>query len=177
MSEQLDPNALRSLSYGMYIVSSCDGPKLNGQIANTVFQITSEPQQIAICINKQNLTHEFIEKSKVFAVSVLDTGADMEFIGLFGFRTGRKEDKLSQVKFKTGKTGAPLILDHTVAVLEAEVVGKMDSGTHTLFLGKITASEVLKAGQPMTYDYYHKELRGKAPKNAPTYVAPGQEKK
>jgi ferric-chelate reductase [NAD(P)H] len=172
MTETLDANAVRVISYGMYIVTSNDGPKLNGQIANTVFQTTAEPQQIAVCINHQNLTHDYIAKSGAFGVSVLDTSADMEFIGLFGFRTGRKEDKLSQVKYKLGSTGVPLVLDHALAVMEAKVVGQMDIGSHTMFVGRIVSSETVKAGQPMTYDYYHKELRGLAPKTAPTYVAP-----
>jgi len=59
-------NALHKLSYGMYIVASRKGDKLNGQIANTVFQITSEPPTVAVSINKQNLTHEYIKVSKVF---------------------------------------------------------------------------------------------------------------
>jgi len=174
MPETLDVNAVRALSYGMYIVTSHDGDKLNGQIANTVFQTTAEPQQIAVCINHLNYTHELIARSGVFGVSVLDTSADMEFIGRFGFRTGRKEDKLSQVKYKIGATGVPLVLDHALAVIEAKVVGQMDVGSHTLFMGRIVSSETIQTGQPMTYDYYHKELRGRAPKTAPTYVAPGR---
>ena len=174
MPEILDVNAARVLSYGMYIVTSHDGDKLNGQIANTVFQTTAEPQQIAVCINHQNYTHELIAKSGVFGVSVLDTSADMEFIGRFGFHTGRKEDKLSQVKYKIGATGVPLVLDHVLAVIEARVAGQMDIGSHTMFMGRVVASETLKTGQPMTYDYYHKELKGRAPKTAPTYVAPSR---
>jgi len=115
-----------------------------------------------------------IAKSGVFGVSVLDTSADMGFIGLFGFRSGRKEDKLSQVKYKIGATGVPLVLDHALAVIEAKVVGQMDMGSHTMFMGRIISSETIKTGQPMTYDYYHKELKGRAPKTAPTYVAPSK---
>jgi flavin reductase (DIM6/NTAB) family NADH-FMN oxidoreductase RutF len=39
----MDTEALRKISYGLYIVSSRLGDKLNGQIVNTVFQVTSEP--------------------------------------------------------------------------------------------------------------------------------------
>ena len=80
----MDKKALYKLSYGMYIVSSRDGDKLNGQVANTVFQITSEPPTIAVSINKENLTHKFIEKSKTFGVTVLPEDVPLEFIGLFG---------------------------------------------------------------------------------------------
>ena len=59
----MNPKALQKLGYGVYVVSSRKGDKLNGQIANTVFQITSEPPIIAVSINKKNLTHEFIRES------------------------------------------------------------------------------------------------------------------
>ena len=63
--------ALHKLSYGLYVVTSRKGDRLNGQIANTVFQITPEPPTIVVSINKNNLTWEFIRESRVFAVSVL----------------------------------------------------------------------------------------------------------
>jgi len=171
MPEQINPNAVRVLSYGMYVVSSKLGEKLNGQIANTVFQTTADPQQLSVCINHQNLTWEYIDKSGYFGVSVLGQDATMEFIGLFGFKSGRNVDKLSRVKYKIGAAGLPLVLDHALSVLEAKVVGSLDMGTHTLFVGQVVAAEVLKTGRPMTYDFYHRELKGKAPKTAPTYVA------
>jgi flavin reductase (DIM6/NTAB) family NADH-FMN oxidoreductase RutF len=62
----MDLKALHKLGYGLYIVSSRSGNKVNGQIANTGFQMTSEPPTIAVSINKANLTHKFIEDSRVF---------------------------------------------------------------------------------------------------------------
>ena len=64
----MNPKALHKISYGLYVVCSKDGEKKNGQIANAMFQVTSEPQTVAISINKQNLTHEYIDKSKIFTV-------------------------------------------------------------------------------------------------------------
>jgi len=115
-------NALHKLGYGMYIVSSHKGDRLNGQVANTVFQITSEPPTIAVSINKSNLTHEFIKASKVFAASVLGQATPLSFIGGFGFKSGRDVDKLKDINYKAGQTGSPVILDNTTAYLEAEVI-------------------------------------------------------
>ncbi|MDP2210307.1 MAG: flavin reductase, partial [Candidatus Aquicultor sp.] len=63
----MNTKALQKISYGMYVIGSKKGERLNGQIANTVMQTTSEPPMIAVCINKQNLTHEFIEAGGVFS--------------------------------------------------------------------------------------------------------------
>lgn len=163
--------ALHKISYGIYVVSSVNGEKMNGQIANTVFQITSEPPTIAVSINKLNLTHEFIQTSRKYSISVISESAPMTFLGLFGFKSGRNTDKFASVKYKTGTTGVPILLDYTIACLEAEVINELDCGTHTIFIGKIVDCDVMNdKEEPMTYSYYHKVKGGKAPKTAPTYV-------
>ena len=169
MSPEFDRRAFRDVSYGLYIVTSLDGDRLNGQIVNTVIQVTSDPARVAVIVNKQNLTHEFISKSGLFGVSVLDESAPMTFLGPFGFRSGRDVDKLSQVQFKIGVTGCPLVLEHALSVLEAKVIDQIDLGTHTIFIGDTVNAEVLKEGRPLTYRYYQESLKGKAPATAPTY--------
>lgn len=169
--ETMNPKAMHKISYGMYIVSSVKSGQFNGQIANTAFQTTSEPAMIAVCLNKQNLTHEFVQSSKVFAVSVLSTSTPIEFIGRFGFKSGRDTPKFDGVNHRSGGTGAPIVLDHTIAFVEAEVVDTMDAGTHTVFLGKVVDADVLDPeAEPMTYTYYHAVKGGKSPKTAPTYI-------
>jgi rubredoxin/flavin reductase (DIM6/NTAB) family NADH-FMN oxidoreductase RutF len=167
----MNPKALHKISYGMYVVSSKKDGKFNGQIANTIFQTTSEPAMIALCLNTQNLTHEFVQASKVVTVSVLSTETPMDFIGRFGFKSGRDGYKFDGVKTKIGVTGAPIVLDNAVAYYEAEIVGSMSAETHTLFLAKVLDAEVLdENAEPMTYAYYHMIKGGKSPKTAPTYI-------
>ncbi|MBU1056336.1 MAG: rubredoxin [Proteobacteria bacterium] len=167
----MNNSALHKLSYGLYVISSERNGKLNGQIANTVFQITSEPATIAVSINKQNLTHDFIKESRKFSVSILSISAPMEFIGCFGFKCGRDIDKFENINYRMGETGVPVVTDHSVAFIEAEVVGELDCGTHRIFLAEIKNCDILSDEEPMTYAYYHTVKRGKAPKTAPTYQA------
>jgi flavin reductase (DIM6/NTAB) family NADH-FMN oxidoreductase RutF len=162
--------ALYKLGYGLYIVTSIKGEKLNGQIANTVFQITSEPPTIAVSINKNNLTHEFIKESRVFAVSILSQDTPLSFIGRFGFKSGRDIDKLGGTAYEIGGTRAPLVTDNTLAHLEARVSKEVDVGTHTIFIGEVVGAEVIKEGEPMTYAYYRQVKRGTTPKTAPSYI-------
>jgi len=166
----MDLKALHKIGYGMYVVSSKRDKKFNGQIANTVFQVTAEPPAIAVCINKQNLTHEFVKESKVFTISILSKETSMVFIGRFGFRSGRELDKFKGLDYKVGLTGAPVVLENSVGYLEAQVIDNMDAGTHTLFVGKVVDAMIIKDEEPMTYAYYHQVKRGKSPKTAPTYI-------
>lgn len=166
----MNPATFRKITYGLYIVCSKKGDKLNGQIANTVFQVANEPQTVAVSINKRNLTHEFIKESKVFTVSILSKDTPMKFIGLFGFKSGRDINKFDGVNHKTGATGAPVVLENSLGYLEAQVINSVDAGTHTVFLGKVTEAEPAGDGEPMTYAYYHEIKGGTAPKTAPTYI-------
>ena len=166
----MNPKALYKLGYGLYVVCSKKGNKLNGQIANTVFQITSEPPTIAVSINKNNLTHEFIRESKVMAVSVLSQDTPLSFIGHFGFKSGRDIDKLKGINYKTGETQAPVVTDNVLAYLEAKIIQEVDVGTHTIFIGELMDADVIKEGEPMTYAYYHQVKRGSIPRTAPSYI-------
>lgn len=162
--------ALHKIGYGLYVVTSKKDNRFNGQIANTVFQVTSEPPTIAISINRNNLTWQFIKESRVFAASVLCQDTPLTFIGRFGFRSGRDTDKLNGVDYKIGNTGVPVVLEYATAYIEARVTQEMDVGTHTIFVGEVVNAEVISDEACMTYDYYHQIKGGKTPKAAATYV-------
>ncbi len=172
MPENIDRKALYDIGYGLYIVSSSHEDKLNGQIVNTVFQVTSDPPRIAIAVHKDNLTHEFIKGSGAFSVSILDQETPFPFIGTFGFKSGRDIDKLSQCSHRIGETGAPIVTENALSIIEAKVISDMDLGSHTLFVADIVACEALKKGVALTYKHYQTVKKGKSPKNAPTYVKP-----
>lgn len=172
----MNPKALYTITYGLYVVASKKGERLNGQVANTVFQITSEPPTVAVSINKNNLTHEFIKESRLFTVSVLEQETPLSLIGQFGFKSGREADKFAGVQYGLSPNGVPYLTAHALAYLEAEVVQEVDAGTHTIFIGRLTDAGVLKEGTPMTYAYYHQVKKGGVPKTAPTYVAKQEEK-
>jgi flavin reductase (DIM6/NTAB) family NADH-FMN oxidoreductase RutF/rubredoxin len=166
----MNKSAFHQLSYGLYVITSGMEGRFNGQIANTVFQVTSEPPTVAVCINKQNYTHEFIRSCGRFAVSILAQTAPMTMIGRFGFKCGRDIDKFDGITVRPGTTGVPIVTDHAVAFIETAVKSEMDCGTHTIFLGEVVECDILDAAaEPMTYAYYHQVKGGKSPKTAPTY--------
>jgi flavin reductase (DIM6/NTAB) family NADH-FMN oxidoreductase RutF/rubredoxin len=166
----MNKSALYKISYGIYIVTSGENGQFNGQIANSMFQVTSNPATVAISINKENYTHELIKSSRKFVVSILSEETPMTFIGLFGFKSGRHVNKLENVKTKTGATKVPIVLEYAVSYLEAELEKELDCGTHTIFVGNVVDGDALSDAEPMTYAYYQKVKGGKSPKTAPTYV-------
>lgn len=161
--------AFRSMSYGVYIVSSLDGERPTGCVANSAMQITAEPATIAVSINHNNYTNGCIEKTGKFAISVLCEESDPGLIGTFGFQSGKDVNKFDGVDAITCE-GMSIVKD-ACAYVVCRVIDKMETATHTVFLGEVIAADVLKQEEAMTYAYYHKVVKGKSPKNAPTYIA------
>ncbi|MCL2010823.1 MAG: flavin reductase family protein [Synergistaceae bacterium] len=166
----VDPKALFTFSYGLYIVGTNMDGKLNAQVADAVMQLTAEPICIAACLNKGNYTAELIAKSKKFSVSVFSEEAPLPFIGIFGFRCGREHDKFSKCAYKMTDFGLPVVTEHTVAAVEAEVINVVEAHTHLLFIGEVKSAEILAEGNPLTYANYHRLKKGKSPAGAPTAI-------
>lgn len=165
----IDLNVLYKIQYGLYIITTQSCEKCSGQIATTVFQVTPDPIKIALCLCKSTYTHELINQSKIFGISILQQETPQRFIGQFGFRCGRNYDKFSGVEVKTGELGSPLVLTNSLAIMEASLLQTLDIGTHTLFVGEVKSAEKIKDGTALTYEYYHNVIKGKSPENAPTY--------
>jgi flavin reductase (DIM6/NTAB) family NADH-FMN oxidoreductase RutF/rubredoxin len=167
----IDYNALFKVSYGLYIVCSGSREYGSGYISNTVFQVTSDPPRFATCCNKENHTAELIKDSGVFSVSALRQDAGAGTIGTFGYKSGKDTDKLKGMEVRYGETGAPLVLNDAIAILEFKVVETIDVGTHLMFIGELFQAEILNdVEEPLTYLYYRNVKKGAAPKNAPTYI-------
>ncbi len=163
--------ALIKVSYGLYIICSGDQNNGNGYIANTFFQLTSEPAKFATSCNKDNYSSAFIEENKHFSVSVLHQQTAPELFGRFGYKSGRDGDKLSGLDIKYGITNTPIVLNDSVAYFEFKLVDKIDVGTHWLFIGELVDAQIIKSDfEPITYEYYRSIKKGIAPKNAPTYI-------
>jgi flavin reductase (DIM6/NTAB) family NADH-FMN oxidoreductase RutF/rubredoxin len=163
--------AFFKLTYGLYLLTSRNGDHLNGHVSNTVFQITAEPPRIAIATHADNLTTEFIRTSKVFAVSALQQEVTLDFLGNWGFKSGRDIMKFEKIGHKIGKTGAPIITENCVAWYECEVEQEVHIGTHVLFIGRVVDLDVLAGKElPLTYAYYRDVIKGVSPEKSPTYL-------
>ena len=168
----IDFSSFHKLSYGLYIITSQFEDKKAGYAGNTGFQVTSTPSTIAVSSNKDNFTTEIIQKSKKFALSVLQKDLDISIIGDFGFKSTRDIDKFSKYQYKTGTLDIPVVTDSCIAAFECKVINEVDCGTHILFVGEVVNAEKLNSQPPLTYDYYHEHYKMLAPKNAPTYIDP-----
>ncbi|MCY1714835.1 flavin reductase [Caproiciproducens galactitolivorans] len=160
---------LFNLTYGMYAIGVKDEKKASACIVNTVAQVCNDPNMVAVSLNHNNYSHECIVKNGLFTVSVLSEDTSGAVIGALGFNSGRDIDKLSNVRHKILAEGVPVLKENICCWFLCRVVNSVETPTHTIFIAEICAGSDEAKGKPMTYDYYHKVIKGKAPKNAPTY--------
>lgn len=162
--------AFHKFSYGLYIIASEFQGKKAGYIANTTFQVTSEPPQLAISCHKNNQTTEVILGSGVFSVSVLKKDVNMKIIGDFGFSSSGVIDKFAGVNYMKGPSGAPIVMDSSVAWFDCKVTKSIDLGTHYLIIGEVLDADEIADEDPLTYQYYREKYKMYSPKNSPTYI-------
>lgn len=164
----MNNKAFFNLSYGVYILSSMDGGRPCGCIANSAMQITAEPATIAVSVNHDNFTNGLIAKTGLFALNILPESTDAALIGTFGFQSGKTIDKFQGVPYEV--IGSVPVLEESCGHFICRVINTMETETHTVFLGEVLEYDLMNDTEPMTYDYYHRVIKGRAPKNAPTYL-------
>lgn len=158
----MDKKAMYKLSYGLFVLTARDGEKDNGCIINTAIQAASEPNQLSICVNKANYTHDMIERTGKFTVSVLSEQADFELFKHFGFQSGRDVDKFTNFTgCARGADGLYYITEGTNAYISVTVDKTVDLGSHTMFIGEITDMAVLSDTPSTTYEYYQNHIKPK----------------
>ena len=81
----MDKKAMYKLSYGLFVLTAREADKDNGCIINTAIQAASAPDQLSICVNKANYTHDMIQRTGKFTVSILAQNAEFALFRHFGF--------------------------------------------------------------------------------------------
>ena len=161
----MDNNALFKIGYGLYVVTTNTGEKDNGCILNTTMQVTSNPVQIAIAVNKNNYTEEIIKTTNKFNICVLAEGTKFDVFKRFGFQCGRDINKFEGFNdVQRAKNGLLYLTKNTNAYLSASVDNIIELGSHTMFIAKVDDAEILSDTPTVTYDFYQKNIKPKPQK-------------
>ena len=160
--EEMNNKAMYNLSYGLFVLSAQQDGKDNGCIINTAGQVTTEPNQITIAVNKLNLTHDMVAATKKFTVSILSEQADFSLFQRFGFQSGRNADKFLMFDGKKRVANETFaVTQGTNGYISAYVTQQIDVGTHTLFLASVTDMDVFTDVPSATYAYYQSHIKPK----------------
>ncbi|MCL2721570.1 MAG: flavin reductase [Treponema sp.] len=166
----MDITTLFKLSSGLYIIGTKDDEKNAGCVVNTVVQTTAQPVTLSVCIHKDNFTNACIKKTGEFAVSIISENIKENIIGAFGFSSSRDKDKFSDVSYGFTPSGMPYLKEGVTGFIQCKVLNFIDNFTHTIFISEVKEAENISKENPMTYEYYHRVIKGKTPKNASAYI-------
>ena len=154
-------SALFNIGYGLYVVTSNDGKKDNGLIVNTVTQVTSSPNRVAVCINKQNYSHHTIQHTGVMNVNCLSVEAPFKVFENFGFQSGRNVDKFADCEPLRSDNGLIFLPKYINSFMSLKVDDYIDLDTHGMFICSVTEARVVSDKETMTYTYYQNNVKPK----------------
>ena len=157
----MDNKALFKLSYGIFMLATKDGEKINGCITNTCIQVANDPTRVAISVLNSNYTCDLIKNSGVFAISILDKNCTFDTIKHFGYQSGRDVDKFADINASFDENGIPYITENVSSVVTGKVLEKHELGTHSLFIAEVTDARMITGEAPLTYDYYQSNVKPK----------------
>lgn len=147
LDEQAKKTILRKIPHGLYICGVKDGDEVNGYTASWVMQGSFQPPLVVNCVKNDSTSHRMIKASEVFALSVL--AADQKELAAKFFKPLRRVgNKFEDVEFELGETGCPLIKD-SLGYVECKLVGAVEQGDHTVFVGEVIAAGVYREGEPL----------------------------
>ena len=140
----MDNKAIYNISYGLFVLTTSLCQKQNGCIINTAIQVTSTPNRIAVTVNKANLTHDMIENSGEFNISILDQTATFDIFKHFGFQSGVTAEKIKGYDFISYAENSIAYLNkYANSYISGKVVNSIDLGTHTMFIADVTDAKIL----------------------------------
>jgi flavin reductase (DIM6/NTAB) family NADH-FMN oxidoreductase RutF len=144
MSDDPIKDALQLFPYGFYSLTSRNGEDINAMVINWVTQVSFDPRQVAIGLQKSSYSYGLVESSKVFALNIFRT-EDKEALMPFTKARSKKPDKMVGAQFTDGpQTGCP-VLRGASAFIEFKVVDIIDiGGAYDLVIGEPVNAEILK---------------------------------
>ncbi|HEY9818952.1 MAG: flavin reductase [Leptolyngbya sp. DLM2.Bin15] len=147
LDEQAKKTMLRKIPHGLYVCGVKDGDEVNGFTASWVMQASFQPPLVVNCVKNDSGSHAMIKSSQVFALSVLEEG-QKSMAQTFFKPQRRVGNKFEEVEFYLGETGCPIITD-SLGYVECRVVGAVEHGDHTVFVGEVIAAGVHREGNPL----------------------------
>lgn len=149
MEEQTRSEILKTIPYGFYItgVVGADG-EANGFTTCWVSQVSFEPQQVVVAVRKDQHTHDLVESGGVFSLNFLDTEQE-DLARRFTEPLEPENGQVGGSPYTPGQTGAPLF-EEAFAHLECRVVGRMEAGDHTVFLGEVVSADLKRPADILT---------------------------
>jgi flavin reductase (DIM6/NTAB) family NADH-FMN oxidoreductase RutF len=147
LDEQAKKTMLRKIPHGLYVCGVKDGDEINGFTVSWLMQSSFKPPLVVNCVKNDSRSHDMIKTSGVFSISFLDAG-QKEIAQKFFKPQRLVGNKFEDVEFHLGETGCPIV-SNSLGYVECQVVGAVEKGDHTVYVGEVVASGIHREGDPL----------------------------
>lgn len=148
LDEQAKKTLLRKIPHGLYICGVRDGEEVNGFTASWVMQASFSPPLVVNCVKQDSTSHAMVKASGTFALSFLEAG-QKDLAQNFFKPLHRVGNKFADIEFYPApETGCPVIKD-SLGYIECRLVGTVEHGDHTVFVGEVVGAQLHREGQPL----------------------------
>ena len=149
----LDPeqlrHAMRAWTTGVAIITATHAGQRHGMTINSFTSLTLEPPVISVTLKRLTHTHELVEKSGEFSITIL--AADQGNLSdLFAGKMPEITDRLEGLETKTLHMDAPL-LKGGLAFFNCRVLNSIPVGENTHYLAEVIAAQGEGEGDPLVY--------------------------
>lgn len=112
-----------------------------------------DPPMIAISVGKTRYSHKLISQSREFVVAFPSEEMAKEVL-YCGTHSGRDVDKFKETGLVAvpAKKVRPPLIEGCVANFECKLVGEIETGDHTIFVGEIVAAHVSEGKKTRLYN-------------------------
>lgn len=142
--------AMRLWATGVTIVTSKVKEVQHGMTVSSFTSVSLDPPTVLISLEKSTRTHELVQESGIFGVTILGSG-QREISDRFAGRQTEFQDRFLGVDIFTLETGVPLLVDG-LASFDCRVVSAYEVGSHTIFIGDVLASQIkMNESKPLIY--------------------------
>ncbi len=159
--QSINPKAMFSIPYGLFLLVTNDGNKDNACVVNTVMQVTDTPKRIMVCVDKNNYTHDTLMSTKIFNALVLTQSTKFKTIQRFGFNCGRDTNKFESISEVRTPNNLRSLDEEVNTVISGKVISHEEFGTHTVFVADVTYAQTLNEEPSLTYNYYLNNIKPK----------------
>lgn len=147
--ESID-RAMDKLTHGVYVLGSRRGRERTAMTAAWVMRAAEKPPCVAVAVRDDRYTRNLVLESSAFSLSVLRED-QVEVATHFAETSGEYDEKLWGIPYGQTPGGSPFLLD-CLAYLDCRVIDTVRAGDHTVFVGEVTAGEIVEANSPLIYD-------------------------
>ncbi|MCM8811582.1 MAG: flavin reductase family protein [Candidatus Omnitrophica bacterium] len=149
MNPEIRRTVLRKIVHGVYVAGVKDDQHLNALTVTWICQVSFQPPLVMVAIRKDGVSYGMIRAGRVFTLNLLSSG-QKELAQHFLKPAHLGADKLAGMKYRLGRTGAP-ILEETAAYVECEVRKIYDdAGDHALVVGEVIEAGLHRDVEPLT---------------------------